>query len=361
MFSLLGSRLSRLVARSARPRKCWTGCVLIVSLLFVGPPSAPSDKETGRRADKEKQRPPSVSASSRSRVALLGHAETWKRLPPVERGADQPLPVWARALASTLPHTTAAMLELDFRHRVQSPLEPALRGRLRWIAAHENGCRYSEAYAAADLRRAGMDEASIRQLAGELETLPDDIRAAAGFARKLTREGSSVTDAEVEQLLARYGERQVVAMVLLLAYASFQDRLILALDLPLEDGGPLPPVEVRFTPRRLGVSRAAPPRKAPARAAATLANMPVDTEWLRLDFADIQKQLADQRLRRCRIALPGDNPQAPRWGLVCRAYQPELADAWTACAHAFGDEANQDPIFEESVFWIVTRTVGCFY
>jgi len=297
----------------------------------------------------------------RPRIPTLGHTETWKRLPHAERGAGQPLPAWARALAATLPHTTAAMLELDFRHRARSPLEPRLRGQLRWVAAHVNGCRYSEAFAAADLRRAGMDDASIRQLAGDLGTLPADTRAAMRFARKLTRDGSSVTDAEVAQLISWYGERQVVAMVLLTAYASFQDRLILALGLALDSGEPLPAVDVRFVRTPLGASRSAPPRKQPQRTAAASASRPADAEWLELDFDGIQKQLAGERKRSCRIALSGDNPEAPRWGLVCRTYQPELADAWSACAHAFGDEANQDPLFEENVFWIVTRTVRCFY
>ena len=34
----------------------------------------------------------------------------------------------------------------------------------------------------------------------------------------------------------------------LLAAANFQDRILLGLGIPLEDGGPLPPVEVRFDP-----------------------------------------------------------------------------------------------------------------
>jgi hypothetical protein len=241
-------------------------------------------------------------------------------------------------------------------------LEPRLRGLVRWVAANTNGCLYSEACAAADLCQAGMDKSSIAQLACDLQRLPADTRMVVQFARKLTQDGSSVTDAEVAQLLSRYGERQVVAMVLLLAYASFQDRLILALDLPLEPGEPLAPVEVRFAPRQLGASRAALPRKAPRQSpASTPTSRPVEIPSLNLDFDTIQKQLEEQRDRRCRIALPGDKLDAPRWGLVCRTYQPQLADAWSACVHAFGDEANQDPIFEESVFWIITRTVRCFY
>ena len=50
-----------------------------------------------------------------------------------------------------------------------------------------------------------------------------------------------------------------------------------------------------------------------------------------------------------------------RWGLVGQTYQPELAAGWTACTQAFGEEADQDPVFEQSVFWVVTRTIHCFY
>src|SRR5438128_11759780 len=50
---------------------------------------------------------------SAAHVPLLDNREAWKRLPPPEKGANQPLPAWARALADALPRTTAAMLELD--------------------------------------------------------------------------------------------------------------------------------------------------------------------------------------------------------------------------------------------------------
>jgi hypothetical protein len=67
------------------------------------------------------------------------------------------------------------MLELDFLHRAHSPLDAKLRARLRWVAAHANRCRYSETYAAADLRRAGEDEDSIRKLGGDLGDLAADL------------------------------------------------------------------------------------------------------------------------------------------------------------------------------------------
>ncbi len=84
-------------------------------------------------------------------------------------------------------------------------------------------------------------------------------------------------------------------------------------------------------------------------------------KWLIQPFAPIPELLARQQARRCRIALPPADPDAPRWGLVCRTYQPELSDAWAACAQAFSAEANQEPLFEQHLFWLVTHDLGCFY
>jgi hypothetical protein len=257
------------------------------------------------------------------------------------------------------------MLELDFLHRARSPLGPRLSGQLRWVAAHANRCRYGEACAAADLRRAGVDEADIRALA-EPDRLPAALQPALAFARKLTLAADTVTDAEISRLIGQYGEKQVVAVVLLLAHANFQDRLILALDVPPGPGEPLPPLDVRFTrpPPGFAVTTrgdrgaqnsahattgsSAPPVPAPA------------PEWAGLDYNGIQREMEKQRGRRCRIKLPPDN-LGSRWGLVCRTYQPELADAWGACARAFGNEAEQDPLLEASLFWVVTRSQRCFY
>jgi hypothetical protein len=95
-----------------------------------------------------------------ARVPVPGDADAWKYLPEAERGAGQRLPWWARALARPLPRTTAAMLDLDRLHRARSPLGPVLRGKMRWVAADANRCDYGRAYAEAELRRAGLDEAA---------------------------------------------------------------------------------------------------------------------------------------------------------------------------------------------------------
>ncbi len=295
-----------------------------------------------------------------ARPPILSDAEAWKRLPHAEKGAGRPLPVWARALAATLPHTAAAMLELDYRQRALGPLDPKLRAKVRWAAARALGCAYGEAYAATDLLRGGGSRDDLRALDGDHARLPEAERLALAFARKLARAPHTATDEEVATLVRRYGEKRVVALVLLVAYASFQDRLLLALDLPVEPGGPLPPLEVAFAPVPVGTSLAAPRTPPPARPAAL--PTPVTTRAAGgTDLLTLQKEIEKQRTRRPRIRLPRREPGAIRWGLVCRTYQPELAAAWALCRRNFGAEANQDPVFEASVFWVVTQARESFY
>jgi hypothetical protein len=267
------------------------------------------------------------------------------------------------------------MLDLDRLQRTQSALGPLLRGKMRWIAANANRCDYSRVTAEADLRRAGLGDAGIRALAGDHSRLPKAEQAALEFARKMTVSADAVTDSEVAELKAVYGEKKLAAMVLLLAYANFQDRLILALDLPIEAGGPLAPLEIRFDKK--AKAPPVPPRDKPkVRTGPHVLEIVDDLEWRSFDFDDLQKNLSIQRTNPGRIRVPSwdevkqvlpagypmpKHPVRIQWSLVCMGYQPELGAAWSACTRNFGEEAKQDRVFEESLFWVVTRTIHCFY
>lgn len=305
-------------------------------------------------------------------VPLLDNAAAWRHLPPVSLGAGQPLPAWARATAETLPRTTAAMLELDYLHRAGSPLDPRLRGMMRWSAAHANRCAFTETQALADLRLAGVGVEAIDALTRDPRRLSPDEQAAVEFARKLTSAAYTVTDEEMAQLIKTHGEKQVVAMVQLLAHANFQDRLIHALGAAAEE--PLLPLPVVFDKKTVSGSTQAPPRKTPTPPPGPEpASRITDPEWLAFDYDALQKRLGGQKAREPRIRVPTSeelnkqNPDAPpqkigiRWSLVCSGYQPKLAQGWSACTRAFGEEAQQNRAFEELQFWVVTRSLNCFY
>jgi alkylhydroperoxidase family enzyme len=307
-------------------------------------------------------------------LPVLTSAEAWERLPRSEGPAvGRPLPLWARTLAGPLPRTTAAMLRLDYLQRTGSPLPPQLRGKMRWVTADANRCASGRAYAEADLRRSGLDDAAIRQLAGDWSGMPATEQAALAFARNLTLAADRIPDEEIADLMKWYGDKQVVAMVLLVAYANFQDRLLLALDLPVESGGPLDPLDVRFVATN-GVT--APGRRPPEKPPADVVPSRVDdVEWQSVDIARLRQGLENQQARRSRIAVPdwdAIRPALPdpyrqrrhlrvQWSLICLGYQPELAAAWFDCLRTFAGDSRQDRVFEESLFWVITRTIRCFY
>lgn len=298
---------------------------------------------------------------------MLTNEEAWKRFPGAPKTV-QALPAWARLLAGPLPLTTARMLELDAMHRTGSQLDSRIRGLVRWSAADANRCDYAKAVAVADLRRSGVTESELQALNGDTSRLTPAEQAAMAFARKMMHAAHAVTDEETEHLSVLLGEERFVALVALVAHASFQDRLFLATNVQIEPGGTLPPLAVTF-------DKPKPPPPANRAASATKLETPapgiaIGPEWLRL-----QERLDEQRARHGRIRVPsreevlkriGDKHPAAwqagiLWSRVCYGFQPELTDAWFACSGAFRQEAKLDRVFEQCVFWVVTQSLNCFY
>lgn len=310
---------------------------------------------------------------------IVPHAQAddsvWKQLPETFGEKTGRLPNWANQFAGPLPRTTAAMLELDWIQRTKSPLDPKLRAKIRWAAARANRSAYGEQTALADLRRVGGTDDEISILTGTPEKLSENERLAVRFATDLTKRGSSITDKEFERVRRAFGDANTVAIVLCVAYANFQDRLILAYAIPLEEGGPLPPVAVQFKSPFAGNNGA--PRVLPK-------NPPsdgppaqiIDPEWLQVESPALRAAMDSQKAREPRVPVPTfeeikakspPNTFAPgrtlkiNWSLVCMGYQPELAGAWIKCMRTFEAESKQDRIFEECLFWVVTRSIDCFY
>lgn len=312
-------------------------------------------------------------------VPLLDVAAAWQKLPECEADRGGPLPSWARALAGTLPATTACVLELDATYRLSTELDPKLRSRMRWVVARGTRCDYGQEYALADLRRAGATDEEIEQLQGDWSGLPAAEQAALQFAHKLTVAAYSVTDDEVAALTRDYGERAVVAMVLQLAYSNFLDRLVLALGVSVEEGGPLPPQRYGFR----GLAKAEEIAAAERPEFAALEDdgslemaAAFGSDWTSVPFEELQQAMADQQERLPRVSVPDwetvlerlpegmypkDRPMKIKWSLVVLGHQPELGPAWLRCLRVFGAESKFDRVFAESIFWVVTRSLQCFY
>jgi alkylhydroperoxidase family enzyme len=302
-------------------------------------------------------------AAAEPRLPAMPNDEAWKRLPSATE-ASQPLPIWARILAKPMPMTTARMLELDALHRSGDRLDARLRAITRWAAADGTRCEYSKAVAAADLRRAGAADRDVEMLAKHPERLPALERVAFAFARKMMREAHAVTDAEFKQLLDVAGEDRVVAIVALLAHARFQDHLFLALNLPEEPEGILP-VTAKFG--RPKPSEGGPPPDL---------TFPMITSTTSPAWTILQDGLDKQRARAGRIRVPSREDMLKRlgnekhpatwqagilWSRVCYGYQPELTDAWFDCSGAFRQESDLDRLLPNTIFWVITQSLQCFY
>jgi alkylhydroperoxidase family enzyme len=321
---------------------------------------------------------------------VLTDQEAWKNLPPAEEGGGQPLPAWIRALAVSLPKTAAAMLDLDYAQRMERALPLQLRAKLRFVAAKANRCVYAQAYACADYVRAGGKAEDIDDLANRITKLPEKERLALEFVRQLTEAAYTVTDQQVARLVELYDEQQVVAMVLVAAYANFQDRLLLALGVAVEPEGPLPPIKVRFrkppaAPKPENGSTADIGKEGSKRKLSPPAQNPPaipekvdDPEWTAISFENLRQRLGQQIGRReARVRIPDSKTVLSnlpdtvppldahemdiRWCRLTYGYQPKLTAAWLGGLDVFDKESDLDFLFHESMFWVVTRSLQCFY
>jgi hypothetical protein len=307
---------------------------------------------------------PAQSEAKSPRLPAVANDDAWKKI----GGQDPPLPSWALALAEPLPRTTGAMLHLDYVHRAKNPLGPILAGKLHWAAATAINCDRSRHYAEADLRRAGLSAEDFKQLAGDIKKLPFSDRLAVEFAIKLSKAAYTVTDEEVAELVKLFGADKVVGMVHTLAWANFQNRIILALGAEVEPGGPLPPFDPQLDADRRGklVAPARPPWKE-----AKVASVPETDigrpDWLQRTQAELDEALDQQKARKPRVPLPEESadgkspPSKVRWNSVSFGYQPLLTEAWFDTMRAFQQESKLERVFSNSYFWVITRTNECFY
>ena len=336
------------------------------------PPKSPEKRRRNRKDTRKDTSVPSVPSGPTvpsepsASFAPLSDVEAWDRVPR----ETPPLPLWARKTMESLPITTLLQLRLDALHRTENPLGKKLSARLRWIVADTNRCLYSKQAAEADLKGAGVDFDTLQQLA-DLERVDEPERSALAFARRLTLSAASITDDEVAALVAAFGPDDVVAIVLTVAFANFQDRVHLALGLTNEPDGAVPPIRMHVAPDAVVEvpDRVAPSDGAERREVAA----DVGATWSRHSFDELQELLEKQKARTPRLPEPDatrlahfprpDRAQISRtvWGRMARGYQPVLALAWSDAMRSFGREAKLDPVLSNTVFWVVTRTNDCFY
>lgn len=270
------------------------------------------------------------------------------------------------------------MLELDDVQRTKNTLDPQLRAKIRWVAARANGCEYTQAYAKADLLAAGGSESDLKVIEEAFTSLPKGDQELYRFVRLLCQQSHVITDEHVARLLEMHGPTDLAGIVLAVAYSNFQDRLMLALGVEVEEGGPLPPLGVKFdweAVKQHPIS--VPPR--PEIESANKNDVPTrveDENWTILDDQTLADRLESQKRRQPRIpAMAPEQVEAviwphlypPKaavrivWHNVTFGYQPDLLNHWFFTLRRFHQESNLSGVFRQSVFWVITRATQCNY
>ncbi len=162
--------------------------------------------------------------------------------------------------------------------------------------------------------------------------------------------------------------------MLYIGYSNLLDRFVHALSLPIEKDGPVAPIQVVFvdsTPNGRNTKAADRVEKEEG------IELPLfsiaKNQWEELPIDMIRSKLESQRDRVPRIRVPEwdeiklrlpeglyPKPLRIRWSRVVVGYQPQIGPAWIKCLRVFSMEAHQNQVFEESVFWVVTRGLKCF-
>ncbi|MFN9444476.1 MAG: hypothetical protein ACK57Y_00410 [Pirellulaceae bacterium] len=322
------------------------------------------------------------AATTRMGWPLPPSSETcWETMPQSADGAKPPLPSWIRMVAREMPKTAAAFLELDYAHRVLGPVDRKLRAAMRWTTAKANGSLYAMEIATLDAERAGVDASRWKAFTeGDRSVWGEGERAAIEFARGMTLDSDAVTDEQFSELVRLFDDRTAAAMVLHQAYANFQDRLLICLGIETQEGEPMAPVAVRFSPDSLVRAAQAPSNKTPPQVGSPEAQ-PKDIieeqeqhTWL--PYERLQERLQTQRARKTRLRVPdwqefaaklpeGLMPSASDivWYKVSFGYAHELAVPFEIYLRAAGSEISQnwDRPFGNCLFWMVTDAVKCPY
>lgn len=98
-----------------------------------------------------------------------------------------------------------------------------------------NGCRYCTLHQVQGLRRLNVSPTKLMQMRKDDSALTPHELTAVEFARKLTRDPASVSDADYAKLRDEFGEQGALEMVLQTCAFAFMNRFTDGLHLPSED------------------------------------------------------------------------------------------------------------------------------
>lgn len=134
-----------------------------------------------------------------------------------------------------VPDLQAAWREYGFLNRQNWSIDRNIQLNISFAVSMVNGCRYCTLHQVQGLRRLGVDPAKLLAMKKDDSALTPRELTAVEFARKLTKQPNSTTDADFAKLKKEFGEQGAIEVIMQTGSFAFMNRFTDGLRLPSED------------------------------------------------------------------------------------------------------------------------------
>jgi AhpD family alkylhydroperoxidase len=134
-----------------------------------------------------------------------------------------------------VPDLQSAWRDFGTQNRQTWSIERNIQLQISFAVSTVNGCRYCTLHQVLGLRRLGVDPKKLLAMKKDDKALTPRELVAVDFARKLTKQPASVTDADFAKLKKEFGESGAIEVVLQTGAFAFMNRFTDGLRLPSED------------------------------------------------------------------------------------------------------------------------------
>lgn len=134
-----------------------------------------------------------------------------------------------------VPDFQVVWREFGTANRAGWTIDRNIQLQISFAVSMVNGCRYCTLHQVLGLRRLGVDPTKLLAMKKDDSALTPRELIAVEFARKLTKEPNSTTDADFAKLKAEFGEQGALEVIMQTGNFAFMNRFTDGLRLPSED------------------------------------------------------------------------------------------------------------------------------
>jgi AhpD family alkylhydroperoxidase len=175
-----------------------------------------------------------------ARVTLISDAEA-KALAEFQERAAKNSNGWGIGLANSMrsmllaPEMASAWFGLGNSVREYDAVSREIKLQVSFAVSTANGCRYCTLHQVLGLRKLGVSPAKLMQMKKDDSALTLEERTAVLFARKLTRQPSSIEDADYQKLSDHFGVQGALEVLFQTCTFAYMNHYTDGLRLPSED------------------------------------------------------------------------------------------------------------------------------